>query len=207
MQYISNNKAIYFQELFFLCSQLNRNCDAIFNSAGTWEKDYFSLASPELLALIVNVLGDCLKIKNIIDTPETRLENEPKITFDFRRARAEVIKKTIARDKIAEILDDKLPENLDDLNKSIDSRKNIYSEGGEKPIVYAAYKMTLSNLKMDSERVTPIRLYVANERKFYNLRYTVDIGKIYSEASLILEKIYQEGVVSDIINSVNSFKK
>jgi hypothetical protein len=57
------------------------------------------------------------------------------------------------------------------------------------PSPMAAYNMVFSHWEVTNPKVYPVRLYISSERKFYNLKWSVDIGKIYKEATAILSEL------------------
>ncbi|MCY1462878.1 hypothetical protein D9M71_806980 [compost metagenome] len=49
--------------------------------------------------------------------------------------------------------------------------------------------MVISHWEVIQPRLYPIRLYVSSEKKFYNMKWSVDVGLIHSEAKSIIEKL------------------
>ena len=49
--------------------------------------------------------------------------------------------------------------------------------------------MVFSRWEVFEPRVYPIRLYISQERKFYNMKWSVDLDAMNKEASVVVEKL------------------
>lgn len=62
----------------------------------------------------------------------------------------------------------------------------------------AAYNMTFSEWGVTVPRCYPLRLYVADERKFYNMKYSIDLSRLREQATAILDRLasseYMKGI-------------
>ncbi len=39
------------------------------------------------------------------------------------------------------------------------------------------------------QKIFPIRVYVASEKKFYNMKLSIDLGKLHTEALVVVERL------------------
>jgi hypothetical protein len=128
------------------------------------------------------------------DLSETRYKNESVAVYNLRQKRSKILRDTLSGVKLEEILNNKLRNSLEHFDEYLDENIVRLIEKGPPPASHAAYNMVLSHREIFKPQVYPIRLYVASERKFYNMRFSIDIGKIYAEASAILDRLHELGL-------------
>jgi hypothetical protein len=89
----------------------------------------------------------------------------------------------------AKILFNGFGNTLEHFDEYLDEANLAVSEAKTPPSPMAAYNMVLSHWEVFSPRVYPIRVYVSSERKFYNMKWSVDLGVMNTEASAIVERL------------------
>ena len=91
--------------------------------------------------------------------------------------------------KLAELLNAKVRNTLEHFDEYLDEANLALSDARVPPSPMAAYNMVLSRWDAINPRVYPIRLYISAERKFYNMKWSVDLDAINKEASAIAERL------------------
>lgn len=186
--------SLYFHELGWLSSGIKANCEIIFAETPVPEKGYYIKVLPEIHALIVAVLMNAAHIRKLLYTSETRYKNESVSVYKLRQQRSKILRRALSGIKLEEILNHKLRNSLEHFDEYLDENIVRLTEKGPPPATYAAYNMVLSHREIFKPEVYPIRLYIASERKFYNMRFSIDVGEIYDEACAILERLHELGV-------------
>lgn len=173
---------LYFSELFWLASGIVKNCEYVFMKAPLPKNEgHFMQVSPEIHERIVSVLMTAANIKKFLEKPKKQKNRFSK----FKNQRASILCSALKGIKLNEILNNKVRNSLEHFDQYLD-KANIKLNDVSPTEPMAAYNMIFSDWGVTTPRVYPVRLYIANERKFYNLEGSADIGKIYEEAQDII---------------------
>lgn len=180
---------LYFHELWWLAHGIKTKADRLFAEATVPDTGYVIQVNPELHSVIASLLSDAANLKKLVITPSARLNGESGQQFRLRKARAAVLREAIAGIPLTEMLNAKVrntlehfDEYLDEANVTLTTTKNALSP-------MAAYNMVLSHWEAFNPRVYPIRVYISSERKFYNMKWSVDLGAMHREATAIVERL------------------
>lgn len=181
--------SIYIHEVWRLATEIIVNCEYVFNEAKVPDKGHSIQVSSNIHSHIIYVLINSANLKKMIFTSPNRARDESKKQYEFRVERSKLLKELFNGIDIIEIKNNKVRNTLEHFDEYID-KENLRFAGGEAEVgLRAAYNMTLSDWDVFFPRVYPVRLYVANEKKFYNMSFSIDIGKIYEEARAIIERM------------------
>lgn len=178
---------LYFHELRWLAHAIKSKAEQLFSKAKVPDTGYVIQVDPELHSLIASLLSDAANLKKLVVTPGTRLNGESGRQFRLRKARAAALRKVTASVAMTEILNAKVRNTLEHFDEYLDEANLSVSQAKKPPSPMAAYNMVLSHWEAFSPPVYPIRLYVSVERKFYNMKWSVDIDAMHKEALAILE--------------------
>lgn len=191
---------VYINELYYLCEAIKRECDGIFDEAKVPDDGYMIQVSPILHSRINSVLIYATNIKNLIYTPKDKKKKESVKNYRMRKARAELFEGILSGLSIKEIKNNKVRNTLEHFDEYLDECNlelaKAYTDL-KKNHSLAAYNMTFSNMKVIQPDVYPIRLYIADEKKFYNFDWSIDIGMIYDEALSILERLKELNLLGE----------
>lgn len=183
---------VYINELYYLCEAIKRECDGIFSEAKVPADGYMIQVSPVLHSRINSVLIYATNIKNLIYTPKDKKKKESVKKYNMRKARAELFEGILSGLSIKEIKNNKVRNTLEHFDEYLDECNlelaKTYTDL-KKNHGAAAYNMTFSNKKVIQPDVYPIRLYISDEKKFYNFDWSIDIGMIYDEALSVLKRL------------------
>jgi len=181
--------SLYFHELWWLSSGIKKKSENIFLEAKVPDSGYLMQVSPEVHSLIASILSDAANIKKLLITPSARLNGESAAQARLRKARAGHLANFLKAVELKELLNHKVRNTLEHFDEYLDEANLRLSEVKNPPSPMAAYNMILSHWDVISPRIYPVRVYISSERKFYNMKWSVDIGQIYQEACAILEAL------------------
>jgi hypothetical protein len=180
--------ALYYHELWWLSNSVVRNCEEIFSKTIIPVDGYMIQVDPEIHSKISSLLSDAANIKKLVYTPDVKLKGENGERFKLRKARASALLATIEALEVKELLNHKVRNTLEHFDEYLDEANYKISRSARLNTM-AAYNMVISHWEVVEPRMYPLRLYVTSERKFYNMKWEVDIGLIYKEAQLIVAEL------------------
>jgi len=183
--------SLYTYEIWWLAHSIKEKTDRLFSETTLPESGYLIQVKPELHTLIASILSDAAAIKRYMHTPSSKAKDESGRQFRLRKSRSSMLNELVSGLGISEILDSKVRNTLEHFDEYLDESNIELTESSDPNLVMAAYNMILSHWEAVSPRVYPIRLDVSVERKFYNMKWSVDLGKMNVEAGAIIERIRQ----------------
>ncbi len=190
---------VYVHHLFALAKSVRDGCDLVFLLAPIPEKDGYIKVSPELHARIDSVLIDAANLKKLVRTSPTKGKSESERTFRFRRLRTKLLAEYLSGLKLDAISEVKVRNSLEHFHEHLDKLGARLEAGEPPPQPVAAYNLAFSSwavpLTVANARCYPLRVYVANERSYYNFEVKVDLGLLREEASAILDRILASGAL------------
>ena len=92
-----------------------------------------------------------------------------------------------------EILNTKVRNSLEHFDEYLDEMNASLVAGEPASAPMAAYNMVLSHWEVTNPQLYPIRIYIVAERKYYNMKYAVDLGRLREQAASIIEKLQSLG--------------
>lgn len=186
--------SLYFHELRWLAHSIQTKAEKLFEEAKIPDEGYVIQVNPELHSLIASILSDAANLRKLVVTPHTRLSGETGRQFRLRKARAAALHEVIKGIQLVELLNSKVRNTLEHFDEYLDEANIAVSEAKTPPSPMAAYNMVLSSWDVFMPPVYPVRLYISSERKFYNMKWAVDIDAIHKEASAIVERLAHSDV-------------
>lgn len=189
---------VYIRELYNLAVSAKSKCESIFDKTPPIPirpERYISHA-PEIHALIYGVLIDAANIKKLIVTPSIKGRNESRRQYDVRRYRAALIGECVGLLALKEILDVKVRNTLEHFDEYMDEAVLELSDPRTRPSPWAAFNLILSGRDVCQPPIYPIKMYIAEERVFCNLKWSIDIGKIHEEASALVNALMNHPSIS-----------
>lgn len=180
---------LYFHELWWLAHGVKTKAERLFAEATVPESGYMIGVNPELHSLIASLLSDAANLKKLVITPSVRLNNESGRQFRLRKARTAALLKSIEGIPLTEMLNAKVRNTLEHFDEYLDEANVVLTTAKNVPSPMAAYNMVLSHWRAVNPPVYPIRVYISSERKFYNMKWSVDIGAMHQEATAVVERL------------------
>lgn len=189
---------IYFYEIWSLANSIKRKSESLFSAALIPDDGYIFQSDPEIHSLIDSIISDAASIKKYVSVPERPAKNEGRRQFELRKARSKILKDLIECAEVSEILNSKVRNTLQHFDEYLDESNINLIDSKDPDIGLAAYNLVISSFDAIDTKLYPIKLYVSSERKFYNMKYEIDLGKISSEANDILAVIKESGVLFEV---------
>ncbi|MEX5490782.1 hypothetical protein ABFV43_18365 [Pseudomonas fulva] len=179
---------LFYYEVLWLSHSIVKKCEEIFSKCRIPDHGHMIQVDPDIHSKISSVLSDAANIKKLIQTQGVKLKGENAVRFKLRKERARVLDLALADLGLREIFNHKVRNTLEHFDEYLDETNYELSSKAELGTM-AAYNLVISHWEVTNPRLYPIRLYVASEMKFYNMKWSVDIGQIHKEAVLIIDKL------------------
>ena len=176
---------IYLNELFWLLTSIKSKCDRLFSMAQVPEKGFVIQVDLEVHSLIKSIVDDSTQVANLIQ-PHERRKDEPAEKYAYRKHRGEYLANLFRNITISEMLDHKLRDSIEHFDERLDRLAHTTSQKIQKKGQILAHNMVFSDRAVFQPFPLPIRVFVSSERKFYNMNWFLDIGRIYSECCSML---------------------
>jgi hypothetical protein len=189
---------IYVHQLFMLAKSVRDNCDLIFADTPLPKTGFYIKVSPELHARIDAILIGAANIKKLIQTPAKRGSCESKKIFELRQGRVKVLGEILKGLALDEILNTKVRNSLEHFDEYLDEMNASLAAGEPASAPMAGYNMVLSHWEVTNPRLYPLRIYISAERKYYNMKYAIDLNKLREQAGSIIESLRSCGFLKNI---------
>lgn len=183
---------VYYHELLWLAHRIKTDCEFIFEETKLPETGHYIKISIPVHEKIETVCLAAARLKKLVQTPTGRYKNESEAEYAARQLRAKALREVLGDVTLDEILRTKVRDSIEHFDEYLDTM-NVEVERGKIVGPAAAYNIVLSDAGTFDGPLYPIRLYLADSRKFSNMRYSIDLGKIHEEASAILARLKSLG--------------
>ncbi|KIL46146.1 hypothetical protein [Jeotgalibacillus campisalis] len=190
--YKSEVLGLYLHELYSLSTSIEKECEEIFKEAKIPEGGHMIQVSPEIHAKINNIVINSANIKKLISTSKEKKKKESAKTFKMRSQRAEMFKDLLEKLNLKEILRTDVRNKLEHFEEYLDKMSLELMDNNSKiktDYPAATYNIVFSDWGAITPPVYPLRLYIANERIYYHLDWSMDIGKVYQETRAINKRL------------------
>ena len=181
--------SLYFHELLWLITGICTNCETIFRETDPPTDGHFIKVDPEIHARIAMILTNAANVKKLLTAPAEKPKGQKAELFNAHEERAEGLRTALKDIELVEMFNVKVRNSIEHFDQYLDEANMDLLAATSPPAPLAAYNMTFSSWDLMTPRPYPVRLYVADERKFYNLKHSVDLGKLYEEASAVRNRL------------------
>lgn len=182
---------LYIHELWWLANGVKQKTEHLFAETKFPDEGNIIQVSPELHSIIASTLSDAANLKKLLVTKESQLSGESGRQFRLRLGRTQALAKLLEGIALNELLNAKVRNTLEHFDEYLDEANLAVTEAKKPPSPMAAYNMILSRWDVFNPRVYPIRVYISEERKFYNMKWSVDLGAMNTEAKAVIERLTQ----------------
>lgn len=180
----------YILELWLLADNIKNQCEKIFELTETKPGETFLRVSKDVHGLILVILSNAANIKKLVFTSSKKLDKETNIRFQIRMRRAKMLRDLLDGIKLEEILNSKIRNTLEHFDEYLDEADELLSIKGHPTATLALTNMVLSHWQhLADQEIFPIRIYIASEKKFYNMKWSIDVGKVYAESVALVEHL------------------
>ena len=197
---------VYVAELHWLASIIVQNCAAIFAETTPPDDGYYIKVDPGLHARISTVLINAAMVRNLVSPPQEKRKSESSDTYQVRQQRTAYLRDVLAGVQLSEMLRAEVRNSLEHFDERVDKAVAQLHHGTLEPVGgRALYNMSLSSWDLLDTVSTlgsrstnfPVRLYVADERRFYNFGHSIELGAIYEEARAVVAAVQRYENPSD----------
>ena len=184
---------IYAHELFNLAHEIKEKCEQVFELTPEIPKEpeHYVAAAPEIHRNIQSILISAANIKKLIITPSTKLKGENNTIHGFRLYRSSFLNELLGNVVLEEIVNHKVRNTLEHFDEYMDKAVVNLSNPTKRPSPWAAYNLIASSKGVFKPNIYPIKYYVADEEVFYNMKWSINIRKMYDEALSIMNALQE----------------
>lgn len=183
---------IYMHELWWLTESIKRRCEELFRETPLPDEGYYFKMEYRIHSLINDILSDAANLKKLITIPTRKTQSESPKQFEVHVERSKFLQGIIKGLEISELKSVKVRNTLQHFDEYLDEANIEASEGKLKAHQMAVYNFVMSHWEAINPRPYPIRLYICAEKTYYNMKASVNLEKIYVEASRINEVMRSE---------------
>lgn len=191
-------KAVYFHELGFRCTEIRDNCQKVFELAPPPAERNFVIV-PNVHSLIGHALTAAANVKKLLDDERPmNPRNESVEGYEFRKARAAMLKAELEGVSLTEMLEVRVRNSLEHFDEYLDE-ENIRLNKQSTPSI-ASYNVGFShldNMVFKEGPILHIRSYETTSRRFFHLRGSIDLGKVHDEAVAVLGRLIERKHIPD----------
>lgn len=189
---------IYLHELWWLSESIKRRCEKLFQETPLPEQGYYFKIDYNIHSLINDILSDAANLKKLITIPTQKTRSESPRQFQVHVERSKYLQEKIKGIEVTELKSVKVRNTLQHFDEYLDEANIEATEGKLKNHQRAVYNFVMSHWEAVNPRPYPIRLYICAEKTYYNMKASVNLGKIYAESLRISEVMRNEiGTDSD----------
>ena len=190
---------MYVLELWLLADGVREQCEKIFAATEISPNETFLRVSKEVHGLIASLLSDAANIKKLLRTRPSQRGGESKIAYAMRQRRANALNELLNGIVLDNLLDSKIRNTLEHFDEYLDEADELVTVKGHPTATLAMSNMVLSHWQhLPGESIFPIRVYIASERKFYNMKWSIDLGKLHTESLLVVERLKTDPLTINI---------
>jgi len=181
---------MYVFELWSLADNVRDQCEKVFAATELSPNETFLRHSKEVHGLIAALLSNAANIKKLVRTQSSQLKDETKARFQMRQHRAKLLTDLLDGIALDELLNVKIRNTLEHFDEYLDEADELLTTKGHPTATLAMSNMVLSHWEyLADEKVFPIRVYIASEKKFYNMKWSIDLGKLHAESLKVVERL------------------
>jgi hypothetical protein len=181
---------MYVLELWLLADNVRDQCEKLFAATQTSPNETYLRVSKDIHGLIASLLSNAANIKKLLRTRTSRMDGESKIAHAMRQRRTKALNELLDRIALDGLLDTKIRNTLEHFDEYLDEADELVTVKGHPTATLAMSNMVLSHWQhLASENIFPIRVYIASEKKFYNMKWSIDLGKLHDESQLVVERL------------------
>ncbi len=181
--------SLYYHELLWLITGICTNCEAVFRETDPPTDGHFIKVDPEIHARIATILTNAANVKKLLTAPPEKPKSQSVELYEARKRRAGALQAALKGIDLTEMFNVKVRNSIEHFDEYLDEANLDLNAAATPPAPLAAYNLTFSSWDLMTPRPYPVRLYVADEKKFHNLKYSVDLAKLYDEASAVRSRL------------------
>lgn len=188
---------VYFHELWGLAESISSKCDQVFKECTTPKKGGYIKVDPALHATIASLLAEAANLKKMLAIPEKPGFKQTLEQFSFHKERSSAMAEALGSPPLVEISRIEARNSVEHFDQYLDRASLSLKASDASESGMALYNMVLSSWAVFDKKSFPLKLYVADERKYYNLEHVADLGAIAMESDDLIGRIRRVGAFKD----------
>lgn len=182
---------MYVLELWSLADNVRDQCEKVFAATELLPNETFLRVSKEVHGLIAALLSNAANIKKLVSTEKLQQnKGETKACFQRRQQRVRVLSELLNGIALDELLKSKIRNTLEHFDEYLDQADELLTVTGHPTATLAMSNMVLSHWEhLAGEKIFPIRVYIASEKRFYNMKWSIDLGKLHAESQMVVDRL------------------
>lgn len=153
------------------------------------ERDGYIHVDPEVHGQIASLLAEAANIKKLLTVPHRPSFRETKDEFAFRVERAKLLNASLGEPPLFETSSVEARNSVEHFDQYLDRANLALTTGASPKPGMALYNMVLSSWNVFDKKAFPLKLYVADERRYYNLEWSADLNALYAEAVDLVARV------------------
>jgi hypothetical protein len=133
----------------------------------------------------------------MLSVPDKPSFKETQEQFSFRVERTRLLNEALGFPHLSETSRAETRNSVEHFDQYLDRASLSLSPSDSAASGMALYNMALSSWAVFDKKSFPLKVYVADERKYFNLDYAADLNAIYSESADLIVRIRAVGAFRD----------
>jgi hypothetical protein len=188
---------VYFHELWGLAESISKTCLDVFEKCPVPVKDGYIKIDPALHGEIASLLAEAANLKKMLTIPDKPSFKETPEQFNFRAERTKLLNEALGFPQLSEISRAETRNSVEHFDQYLDRASLSLNSSDSEASGMALYNIALSSWSVFDKKSFPLKVYVADERKYFNLDYVADLNAIYSESKDLIVRIRALGAFKD----------
>ncbi len=204
---------IFIRELFYLCYHIEKTADSLFSEYQVRSDEVFFSSKMEGLDLVYSLLSSAAKVQELIISYD-------KTTLHLDRANH--IKSILKGLNLNEVYNKKVRNTVEHFSEYLDEANRKHTLFNSSQRYFVAFNMIISHwepfnlagfpFKLYKTHqldlpLYPVRIYIASEKRFYNMDWSINLDSLRNEAHLIKEylssqKLFKEKSPEDWVSGL-----
>jgi len=179
---------LYSYEIWLLTKSINDQCEKIFSAVNVPSSGYEVGHDPDIHSSINSIVSESARVKKLITIPKSKTKNETHKQYVIHVERSKYLQRMLEGISMQEILSVRVRNTLEHFDEYLDEAIILASEGALDAYVMIAHDMVISHRAAFEPNPFPMRVYISSEKVFLNMKYSINIGKLFEESKSIYER-------------------
>ena len=180
---------VYIHEIWGLAASISKKCNEVFAACPIQEDSGYIKVDPALHSNIASLLGESANLKKLLSIPEKPSFKETNDQFAFRVERAKSLNEALQNPPLAEMSRVEARNSVEHFDQYLDRASLSFRSSEASESGMALYNMVLSSWAVFDKKSFPLKVYVADERKYFNLELAADLNALAIECTDLIARI------------------
>ena len=180
---------VYVFELWGLADSVAKKCTQVFEQYPVPENDGYIKVDPAIHSLIGSLLAEAANLKKLLTIPTKPSFKETDDQFNFRVERTKLLNEVLQFPPVVEISSVETRNSVEHFDQYLDRANLAFTAPDRSDPGFVLYNMVLSSWKVFDKKAFPLKLYIADERKYFNLEWVADLNALHGECSNLIARV------------------